>query len=52
MLNENYNEQIFNAATIGIDKTNAKIFLCNSSENWENYQKFEWTKGDIFGCGI
>ncbi|CAK5073871.1 unnamed protein product [Meloidogyne enterolobii] len=40
-------------AGIGFDVQNTNIFLCNYSYiNWENYQKFEWVEGDVFGCGI
>uniref|UniRef100_A0A1I8BFC3 Uncharacterized protein n=1 Tax=Meloidogyne hapla TaxID=6305 RepID=A0A1I8BFC3_MELHA len=36
-----------------ISNTNTNIFLCNDSTiNWQDYQKFSWEDGDVFGYGI
>ncbi|KAF7640130.1 hypothetical protein Mgra_00000577 [Meloidogyne graminicola] len=39
-------------AGIGFDNEAARIFLCNGTGTWSDYQKFSWTDGDIFGCGV
>ncbi|CAK5073868.1 unnamed protein product [Meloidogyne enterolobii] len=39
-------------AGIGFGIVDTIIFLCNSTTNWGDYQKFEWEDGDVFGCGI
>nr|CAD2183176.1 unnamed protein product [Meloidogyne enterolobii] len=50
-ISKEFNSKICYAG-IGFDPLNANIFLCNYSNNWGKYQKFEWANGDVFGCGI
>nr|CAD2161538.1 unnamed protein product [Meloidogyne enterolobii] len=43
-----------NISTVNhIPNTNTNIFLCNDATiNWQDFQKFSWEDGDVFGYGI
>ncbi|KAF7640125.1 hypothetical protein Mgra_00000572 [Meloidogyne graminicola] len=38
-------------AILGFDTKTVGIFLCNDNSKWDDYQKFNWKDGDVFGCG-
>ncbi|KAF7640116.1 hypothetical protein Mgra_00000562 [Meloidogyne graminicola] len=40
-------------AAIGFNDKSSRIFLCNNiMSHCEDYQKFSWKDGDVFGCGV